>query len=56
MELRSNEPDKSIPIEQRWTQHKMAGKLVAWWLALGSGTSGGTLAPILLVSASFGTA
>src|SRR5690606_11599132 len=25
-------------------------KLVAWWLALGSGTSGGTLAPILLVS------
>lgn len=33
----------------------MAGKLVAWWLALGSGTSGGTLAPILLVSASFGT-
>jgi CIC family chloride channel protein len=31
------------------------GKLVAWWLALGSGTSGGTLAPILLVSASFGT-
>jgi CIC family chloride channel protein len=32
-----------------------AGKLVAWWLALGSGTSGGTLAPILLISASFGT-
>jgi H+/Cl- antiporter ClcA/CBS domain-containing protein len=31
------------------------GKLIAWWLALGSGTSGGTLAPILLVSASFGT-
>ena len=31
-----------------------AGKLLAWWLALGSGTSGGTLAPILLVSASFG--
>jgi len=30
-------------------------KLVAWWLALGSGTSGGTLAPILLVSAAFGT-
>lgn len=24
-----------------------AGKLIAWWLALGSGTSGGTLAPIL---------
>jgi CBS domain-containing protein len=30
-------------------------KLIAWWLALGSGTSGGTLAPILLISASFGT-
>lgn len=30
------------------------GKLLAWWLALGSGTSGGTLAPILLISASFG--
>jgi len=31
------------------------GKLIAWWLALGSGTSGGTLAPILIISASFGT-
>jgi CIC family chloride channel protein len=30
-------------------------KLVSWWLALGSGTSGGTLAPILLISATFGT-
>ncbi|HET7490050.1 MAG TPA: chloride channel protein [Acidimicrobiales bacterium] len=30
-------------------------KLLAWWLALGSGTSGGTLAPVLLISASFGT-
>jgi CBS domain-containing protein len=30
-------------------------KLLAWWLALGSGTSGGTLAPILMISASFGT-
>lgn len=30
------------------------GKLVAWWLALGSGTSGGTLAPILLISSAFG--
>jgi H+/Cl- antiporter ClcA len=29
-------------------------KLVAWWLALGSGTSGGTLAPLLLVSACVG--
>lgn len=29
-------------------------KLVAWWLALGSGTSGGTLAPVLLVSSGFG--
>ena len=25
-------------------------KLLAWWVALGSGTSGGTLAPILLIS------
>jgi H+/Cl- antiporter ClcA len=32
-----------------------AGKLIAWWLALASGTSGGTLAPILLISSSFGT-
>jgi CIC family chloride channel protein len=32
-----------------------AGKLLAWWLALGSGTSGGTLAPILLISSAFGT-
>jgi H+/Cl- antiporter ClcA len=30
-------------------------KLVAWWFALASGTSGGTLAPMLLVSAGFGT-
>jgi H+/Cl- antiporter ClcA len=30
-------------------------KLLAWWVALASGTSGGTLAPILLVSAGFGT-
>lgn len=29
-------------------------KLVAWWLALGSGTSGGTLAPLLLVSSCVG--
>ncbi|MCU1360099.1 MAG: Cl-channel, voltage gated, partial [Ilumatobacteraceae bacterium] len=29
-------------------------KLAAWWLALGSGTSGGTLAPVLLISSSFG--
>jgi CIC family chloride channel protein len=29
-------------------------KLVAWWVALASGTSGGTLAPILLIGASFG--
>lgn len=30
------------------------GKLVAWWVALGSGTSGGTLAPLLLIGGSFG--
>jgi chloride channel protein, CIC family len=29
-------------------------KLFAWWVALASGTSGGTLAPILLISGSFG--
>ncbi len=29
-------------------------KLVAWWVALGSGTSGGTLAPLLLVGGCFG--
>jgi H+/Cl- antiporter ClcA len=29
-------------------------KLVAWWLALGSGTSGSTLAPILLIGGAFG--
>lgn len=30
------------------------GKLVAWWVALGSGTSGSLLAPTLLVGGSFG--
>jgi CIC family chloride channel protein len=29
-------------------------KLVAWWFALGSGTSGGTLAPLLLIGGAFG--
>ncbi len=29
--------------------------LVAWWIALGSGTSGGTLAPLLLIGGSFGS-
>lgn len=32
----------------------LGAKLVAWWIALGSGTSGGTLAPILLISGAFG--
>ena len=32
----------------------LLGKLVAWWLALGSGTSGGTLAPMLLIGGAFG--
>lgn len=32
----------------------LAVKLVTWWVALGSGTSGGTLAPVLLISGSFG--
>jgi CBS domain-containing protein len=30
------------------------GKTVMWWLALGSGTSGGTLAPVLIIGATFG--
>jgi H+/Cl- antiporter ClcA/CBS domain-containing protein len=30
-------------------------KLGAWWVALASGTSGGTLAPLLLISGCFGT-
>ena len=30
-------------------------KLLAWWAALASGTSGGTLAPILLISAGYGS-
>ena len=30
-------------------------KLLAWWVALASGTSGGTLAPVLLISGSFGS-
>ncbi|MDQ6797718.1 MAG: chloride channel protein [Actinomycetota bacterium] len=34
----------------------MVAKLVAWWFALGSGTSGGTLAPILLVGGAYGAA
>ena len=32
-----------------------AGKLIAWWVALASGTSGGTLAPILMISAGYGS-
>ncbi len=32
----------------------LVAKAVAWWVALGSGTSGGTLAPVLLMGASFG--
>jgi CIC family chloride channel protein len=32
----------------------MIAKLLAWWIALGSGTSGGTLAPVLLISGAAG--
>jgi chloride channel protein, CIC family len=32
----------------------LLAKLVAWWVALGSGTSGGALAPILLIGCTFG--
>ena len=31
-----------------------AAKLAAWWIAMGSGTSGSSLAPILLIGAAFG--
>ena len=30
------------------------GKMIIWWIALASGTSGGTLAPILIISSTFG--
>jgi H+/Cl- antiporter ClcA len=33
----------------------LLGKLVMWWIALGSGTSGGTLAPVLMIGAAFGS-
>lgn len=33
----------------------LIAKLLAWWVALGSGTSGGTLAPILLIAGCFGS-
>lgn len=32
----------------------LVAKTLSWWAALGSGTSGGTLAPVLLIGASFG--
>jgi len=32
----------------------LAAKLFSWWIALASSTSGGTLAPVLLMSATFG--
>lgn len=32
----------------------VVAKSLAWWIALGSRTSGGTLAPVLLISAAFG--
>ncbi len=32
----------------------LGAKLLAWWIALASGTSGGTLAPVLLTSGTFG--
>jgi CBS domain-containing protein len=33
-----------------------AAKLVAWWAALGSGTSGSVLAPVILIAGAFGAA
>ena len=48
MELQSNEPDRSIPIAQRWTEHKAKSKLVApanrrkyEVIVVGSGLAGG---------------
>jgi len=32
----------------------LVAKTVSWWIALGSSTSGGTLAPVLLMGAAFG--
>lgn len=32
----------------------LVAKLAAWWVALGSGTSGGTLAPLLLIGGALG--
>lgn len=32
----------------------LVGKLFAWWVALGSGTSGSTLAPVILIGGAFG--
>jgi H+/Cl- antiporter ClcA len=32
----------------------LLGKLLCWWIALGSNTSGGTLAPMLLIGGAFG--
>src|SRR5262249_51823312 len=32
----------------------LLAKAVMWWIALGSGTSGGTLAPLLLIGGAFG--
>ena len=32
----------------------LLAKLAMWWIALGSGTSGGTLAPLLLIGGAFG--
>jgi len=32
----------------------LVAKMFSWWIALGSSTSGGTLAPVLLMGASFG--
>ena len=33
----------------------VVAKMIAWWVALGSGTSGGTMAPVLLIGAGAGS-
>ncbi len=54
MELKSNEPSRDIPIEERWTEHKAQNKLVAPHnrrkydvIIVGSGLAGGAAAATL---------
>ena len=44
-----------MPARLRCATALVVAKLVAWWVALGSGTSGGTLAPVLLIGGGAGS-